>query len=429
VDISVQYTRSVLITTTVKILAIPIGIASSIITARYLGPSGRGILILLITLQGLAIQFGTFGFNASITYFISRDKMLTSRIISNALFIAIVVGSVLALVFFLMGKYLPQLVLGEVDPIYLNIFLLSLPFAFLQQFLQNVFIAQERIMEFNVLDLLTRLLQVFIFSLVLIVLRASIFEAVLSLTGVTIVSGVIYAIRSTQNISFQYSFDSVLFRHMFRYGVRTYVASIVMFLVFRVNVFFINTYLGEYDSGLYSIVLQISDLVYLLPVIMGMLLFPKVSANHSDTGLLTAKVFRFSLYGMSIVCVGLMFIGRMIIVVLFGGDFEPAVEPLIFLLPGIVTLSLVTILNNDLAGRGLPIIVIIAPFVGLIITIIINLVFISAWGLVASSLASSLAFSSMLVLLLRDFLNRVSIPWRDLFLLKRTDFSFFRFPK
>jgi O-antigen/teichoic acid export membrane protein len=422
----VRYTRSVFITLIAKFLAIPIGIASSIITARYLGPSGRGILILLVTLQGIAIQFGTFGFNSSITYFISREKTLTSRIISNALFVAITVGSVLALLLFLLGEYWPHAVLGEVDPIYLNVFLLSLPFAFLQQLLQNVFIAQQRISEFNVLDLLTRLLQVFIFSLVLIVLRAFVFETVLSLAGITIVSGVIYAMRSTQNTSFRFSFDSVLFHRMFRYGVRTYIASVLMFLVFRVNVFFINTYLGEYDSGLYSIVLQIGDLAYLLPVTLGLLLFPKVSADIADNGLLTAKVFRFSFYGMGIVCIGIALLGRWVIVLLFGQEFEPAAEPLMYLAPGILALSLATILNNDLAGRGLPAIVMIAPAVGLFLTAAINVVFLSSWGLVASSVASSAAYGVMLLLLVFDFKRRVQISWKLLFIPKLDDFLTFK---
>ena len=55
-----NYRTSVLVTILAKGIALVVGIVSSIITARYLGPEGRGILAVLVAVQGLAIQFGSF---------------------------------------------------------------------------------------------------------------------------------------------------------------------------------------------------------------------------------------------------------------------------------------------------------------------------------------------------------------------------------
>jgi len=163
-----RYAKGVLITLISKAFVICIGILSSIIIARYLGPSGRGVLAVLIVILGVAMQFGSFGFNASMTYFIARNKKITSPVASNSLVVAITLGIIIALFFFLIGQFSPAVIIGEVDVVYLNILLIAIPFSFLRQFMQNIFIAQQRIYDFNLLDLLSRLIQFIGFGILLV---------------------------------------------------------------------------------------------------------------------------------------------------------------------------------------------------------------------------------------------------------------------
>ncbi|HEX9615356.1 MAG TPA: oligosaccharide flippase family protein, partial [Bacteroidota bacterium] len=358
------YARGAIITLAAKGLVLPIGLVSSIITARYLGPEGRGILALLLVLQGIALQFGTLGFNASITYFLSRDKSLSSPIGSNAFLVASFMGLFTALCFFVAEQITPAWVLGTIDPRYLYVFLFSLPFVFYFQFFQNVFLAHQRIVAFNALDILNRAAQLLGFALVLVVLGFSTFEAVVSLT-VTLSLGGFASLDYAHRIApLTLKFDRELFRRMFTYGLRTYVASFLMFLVFRISLPMINSSLGEVEAGIFSIAMQIVDMVYIIPVTLGLVLFPKVSSDSADPGTLTAKVFRFSLVSMSALCFLIFLFAEPVIIFLYGEEFRGAVAPLQWLLPGVVALSLVTILNNDLAGRGLPTIVMIGPALG-----------------------------------------------------------------
>jgi O-antigen/teichoic acid export membrane protein len=423
----VKYSRGVLITFVSKGFAIPIGILSSIVTARYLGPSGRGVLAILIVLQGLAVQFGTFGMNASITYWIARDQRASSQVASNATIVALVAGCFIALGFYVIGEFSPHVLLGDVSPHYLNLFLVAIPFTFLQQFLQNVFIARQHITEYNVLDLITRTLQLVGFIIVLVLFGLSTEAAVICFSTVAVLSGLMYIVRVAPIASIHLSFDRALFGEMFRYGARTYAASFLMFLVFRTNIFLINLYLGEQASGIYSVTMQFGDLVYLIPITMGLLLFPKVSENLRDNGMLTAKVFRFSLVTMGLICVGILLLGRSLVLLMFGPAFEGAIVPLYWLTPGIVALSLATILNNDLAARGLPSIVIIAPAVALLINVGMNVLFLKSLGLIAASLASSAAYIVLVVMLAAHFVRRLRIPFGQMLFLSQEDIKSVRF--
>lgn len=416
-----KYARSVLITLLTKGLAIPVGILASIITARYLGPSGRGVLVLLAVIQGLAIQFGSFGFNASITYFISRDSASTGRVVSNTIVLAIAGGATLCAILFTAVLVAPNVLLGSVDASYLYIALLGLPFVLGTQLLQNMFIARQMTYDFNLLDLLGRFLQLFGFIILLLILGLGTREAVWCMTIVAIVTGFVTLLRVSRVTQIRFQFDRSLFRSMVRYGMRTYVASLLMFMVMRSNIFFINYFLGEKDSGVFSVVLQVTDLVYLIPTTLGLILFPKVSMNENDNGELTAKVFRFSVLAIGMVLVVLSIFAESGIRILFGEQFAGAVTPLYVLAPGLLALSLVTILNNDLAGRGLPPVVILAPAVGLAVNIATTLLFMKTLGIVAAALALSASYVCMLVILYLYFVRISKLSFGKMFLFTAAD--------
>ncbi len=405
-----RYAKGVLITLVAKGMAIPIGVAASIITARYLGPSGRGVLAILITLQTMAIQFGNLGFNASITYFISRDKNTTPSVASLALVSALVLGIVAVGVFGIIGLLAPEVLMGKASVTYLYIFLAALPFSFLPQFFQNIFIAHQKLYEFNALDLIARVLQLAGFLVVLVLLHLGTTEAVWCFVLVTVVSGIIYLVQTRKVTPLAFRFDPALFRKMVRYGVKTYVAGLLIFFVTRLNIFLVNYILGESQLGVYSIALQFMDVMYLLPMTLGLLLFPKVSANANDPGELTAKVFRFSVLAMGLMCVGIVLVAHPLIQLMFGEKFLDAVLPLIWLAPGIFALSLSNIILNDLAGRGLPPIVMIAPALGLVANVALTLGLIRSHGITAAAIGSSAAYCIMLAVLVVYFVRRLKIP-------------------
>jgi O-antigen/teichoic acid export membrane protein len=413
-----RYAKGVAITLVAKALAIPIGIATSIITARALGPSGRGVLAILLTVQTMAIQFGTLGFNASITYFISRDKNSTASVASLALVSAIMLGIVAVGVVGTVGLLAPEVLMGNASVTYLYIFLAALPFSFFPQFFQNVFIAQQKLYEFNALDLVSRILQLLGFFVVLILLHRGTTEAVWCFVLVTIATGMIYLLQTRAVTPLAFRFDPGLFRAMIRYGVKTYIAGLFVFFVTRLNIFLVNSMLGESQVGLYAIALQFMDVLYLLPTTLGLILFPKVSANQDDPGALTAKVFRFSVLAMALMCGGIALVAHPVINLLFGEKFLDAVLPLTWLAPGMFALSLSNIILNDLAGRGLPPVVMIAPGVGLVANVALTVGLIHSQGIAAAAIGSSVAYWIMLAILFVYFVRRLRIPVSQMLLFR-----------
>jgi O-antigen/teichoic acid export membrane protein len=411
----VRYARGVLITLVSKGFAIPIGILSSIVTARYLGPSGRGVIAILTVIQGLALQFGTLGFNASIAYFVSQDQSKSSAVASIALVVSTIAGILIAAIFYAVARIEPSVLIGTIDPFYLAIFLVAIPFTFVNYFFQNVLIGFQKFYHYNVLDLISRFIQLMLYFVVLVMLRGGITEGVLCFAAGTIIAGILYLAQAARMTRVSFTFDRAVFREMFRYGFKTYIASMIMYLALRINIMLINYYHGEQASGVYSIATQLLDVVYLLPTTLGLILFPKVSSNREDSGELTAKVFRFAVLVMGLICLGIIIVGKPLINLLYGDKYMGAIEPLYWLTPGIFSLSLFNILMYDLSGRGMPPIVVIAPTVGLVINLVVNLIWLPEYGLRLAAVSSTVSNTIILLILIVYFVQKVKVRLRDMF--------------
>jgi O-antigen/teichoic acid export membrane protein len=421
-----RFVHSASITLIARGLALPIGIASSIITARTLGPEGRGVLAALMVLQGLAIQFGTLGYNGSITYFLSHEPGRARNIVGNSVWTAIGGGMLVAAVFAAAGAMAPQAVLGTVEPRLFRLLLASLPFTFLSQFLQNVLVARQSMLAFNLLDLLVRTTLLSAYAVVLLGFGLGTDAAIWSFAGVSAVGGLLYLFVIYRRERFTLAFDRPLFGQMFGFGSRIYAASILSYLVLRLNMLIINPVLGERDAGLFSVVLLFMDLVALVPQTLGLILFPAVARDNEGSALLTAKVFRFTLYGVGALCVVIAIAAQPLIRLMFGDEFAAAAPALQWLAPGILAMALMTILNNDLAGRGMPAIVIATPAVAVACSALLHRLLLSPLGLVGSSVATSGAFIVAVVQLYFAAFRRLGLSHRAWWLLDREDLATLR---
>jgi len=221
------------------------------------------------------------------------------------------------------------------------------------------------------------------------------------------VAAAITAVRlAFRGVTAAFAFDRRLLRDMLAYGFRSYLSCLFAFLIIRSDMLLVNYFLGPAQAGVYSVAVNLTDLLLVFPAAVGTMLFPRISAQPKDDGTLTASVCRHTVAGMAALCIGVGVLAHPLIVLLYGDAFRGAAAPLLLLLPGILALSLETIFMNDLAGRGLPPIVIVVPAVGLVLNLALNLAFIPRFGLLAAAASSSLAYGAMLAIAWSAFARR-----------------------
>src|SRR5436190_1021101 len=80
-----------------RILMTVLGLATSVIIARLLGPQGRGYFATIAAISGIGIQFGNLGLHSSNTYYVSKDKSVLPAMLGNTLLVSLGAGSLCAL--------------------------------------------------------------------------------------------------------------------------------------------------------------------------------------------------------------------------------------------------------------------------------------------------------------------------------------------
>lgn len=87
-----KFARSTAITFISGILNLVIGVGTSIILARVLGPQGKGIYTLAMLLPSLIVTFGNLGIGPATVYHVARGDFRRQTILGNNVLLALMVG-------------------------------------------------------------------------------------------------------------------------------------------------------------------------------------------------------------------------------------------------------------------------------------------------------------------------------------------------
>ena len=70
----------------------------------------------------------------------------------------------------------------------------------------------------------------------------------------------------------------------FRFATKSYLITLLAFIALRGNIFLLRREFGPADLGLYSIAMQVADVLILLPQAVGMILFPRLVRDAARAG-------------------------------------------------------------------------------------------------------------------------------------------------
>lgn len=374
-----------------KGLALVLGLVTSIVLARGLGASGRGTLAVAFNMTLMLVQIGGFGITSANPYFAARSPSSVGRIAWNSLWGAFVLGALFAAVGLAVRAVAPG-VLEGVTWLEAAIGFSAIPFALASQFLQSILLGQGRTVAYNVVEAVVGIGAVVALVVGFAALDMGVAGALAVLAGQQLVAALAFAVLLSGSLRGRRPRpDLTLARTMMGYSFRMYVATLVAYLVVRIDMLLVNGMLGASEAGRYAVAVALADGMVLIPTAVGVNLFPRVA--RGGTTETSAEVFRTVglLYGLlCLVSIPLASVG---VRVLYGEAFSEAAGLYLWLLPGIYCLGMLSILSHHFAGRGFPLEAMLVWFVGLAVNIVINLLFLREHGTEVAAIASSVAYA------------------------------------
>lgn len=381
-----------------KFLAMSVTIPLSVILARALGPAGRGELVAAAALAGLGMQFGNLGLHSANTYFVSRDRSLLGALSRNSVIAGTLFGSVIAFSFYLARAFGGAF--RDLDATYFLLVMIWIPLGIGQLLQHNLIVGIQHIGVFNKIDLGGKTAT--------LLLCAALWSA-----GVN--RPMPYAMASVVVLALSYWFCTWyigrqidqpagpalgLLRDQVPYGFKVFLGSLFAFLVVRSDVLLLNELSGSLETGLYSVAASLVDMLYLLPVAVGLVLFPELSAlRDPEQRWRVTKIALLHTGWMIGAGVGVMLIwGNAIITLLFGSAFAPAYQFLIILAPAMLFYGLNSVVSTYLAAVGQPWFAVWVWVLGFGVNLSLNLIWIPKHGGVGAAWASLIAYGVIFVL-------------------------------
>lgn len=391
-----KFARGVAITLAGHSLGLLLGVGTSVILARVLGPEGNGIYALALLLPSLIVTFGNLGIGSATIYYVARGDFQRQEILGNNVLLSLGISGIGVLTGLVVIFFFGETLFPSVSSGYLLLALTLVPVEIFFSHVNYILLGAQRIKEFNYVQIVQPTVFLAFVTLALVELKVGVAGAILArLISWLIADALIFRLAKAISTGIDLNLSSSYMKRTITYGIQAHVANILGFLNYRVDMFLVNWFLGPAVVGLYAAGVGLVEKLWMVSQAASTVLLPQVAAETEEERRkeFTPLVARTVLWTTTIGAVVLAIFSRWIVILLYSKAFLPAVGALQALLIGAVALSAGRVLANDIAGRGYPGWNIYTGFVAVIINIALNFLWIPRYGIVGAAWASTVSYT------------------------------------
>jgi O-antigen/teichoic acid export membrane protein len=382
-----------------RLLVVAVTFATAVVLARELGPSGRGFYAVAAAVGAIGVQFSNLGLHLSNTYYVAKDRALLPALIGNTLavvFVACVVTVLIGVGLVFWPK------LSPVHGTLLILALASVPVGLAYLLTQGLLLGVSEVRAYNQIECGSKLLVLALICIPALVHLGTV-ELFFGLALLSALLGFLWALLRLRRISMEpLELSLAVFRQSISTGINAYMILFFGFLVLRIDLLMVKHMLGATEAGYYSISQVLAENTMMFPVVLGSLLFPKLSAlkgREEKLQLANKAVLAAAALMLPAVVIGAL-AAEPLISIAFGRSFLPAVGPFVWLMPGTYFLGIETVMVQLLNSEGFPSIIVVAWIADTIINVGLNLWAIPRYGITGASIVSSVCYFVMFLIVL-----------------------------
>lgn len=315
-----------------------LGIVASVVTARALGPAGRGTFAVLLLLISIFTAAGSLGLNDALVVLRGRLDVASSKLLAGVLPVGLIAGLIASLL--LVAVATLQFGMGGDPSVAILLAASSVPPTVLHLITTGALNANHETIRTSRLMLFHSILLTASLVTGLTVLGANLtsaFLAVLFASTVTLAMTIRAAIRS--RLWSRPRFDPRLSAAAVRYGFLAMTGSLLIQSTARADLVVVLHLLGNAATGQYSIALTVGGIVGGVAVAISFAAFPVLAtARDEKMWELTTMMCRGAILLASLLATLVAITAPVLIPVVFGGAYRPSVAPaLLMLIVGVLS--------------------------------------------------------------------------------------------
>lgn len=206
------------------------------------------------------------------------------------------------------------------------------------------------------------------------------------------------------------------YKGLFRFAIIALSANIAYYLINRIDYFFVHKWCSDKALGNYVQVSKMGQLCLIIPQIIASTIYPQAakSDNPNVVKLIVRMMLLFVVLYL-LLFVAAYFLSNRVFLWLFGGTFNEMYVPFLLLLPGILFLSIHTLVAAYFGGKNKPGFNVLSTGIGLVIVVIGDIILIRPYGIGGAAFVSSLGYITTFIVSLFLFLRMTGTGVKSIF--------------
>ncbi|WP_346937066.1 flippase [Clostridium sp.] len=394
----------------------------SIIVSRVLGTEGKGISVSFLLFFQTLGQYGHFGITYATPYF-SKKTEYTSLEVFNSNFAYTMVICLTMSITVIFGKGF-GFIFSEYSYFMVILGVCILTFTMIAEFLSTFYISDERIVEVNRINLNSNILKLGTIIVLWFTNTLNLYTYLLVISFPVIFNS-IFLIKNLK-VNFRFVLDKILIKKEFKFGLTIYLATLFIFMNYKIDQFFIDFMLGKSQLGIYATAVSLAELLFMIPgsvssAILGRL-YNMSNSSEEERKRLTSNTIKVTFY----ITLVLMIIGILctaLIPIVYGEAFREAITPTIILFIGILFASIGRVSASYFQSSGNPKVHLYITFVVFAVNVVLNACLIPFIGINGAAIASSISYAVYGIVYVIIFIKKENFTFEGLFLFSKEEIN------
>jgi O-antigen/teichoic acid export membrane protein len=405
--------KKIFYTFSAKTLASFLSLVIVIMTARYLGAEGRGVISIFVLNVAYVLMFIEFAGGGALVYLLPRFNFYQLLIPAYGWA-------------FIWAGFISTLltVIGLSPPEYnIHLFCISLIHG-INAIHSGMLLGYERIKAHNISGIVQVSILLISFYVLLEYYQILDFEAYLYAMYLSFLSGLVitsfYLFQDIRPIATQ-GLKGVL-KEMFSKGFFVQIGNFFQLFNYRLSYYILEFYFGTASVGIYSTGVSLAEALWLISKSIAMVQYARIS-NSTDAEynrILTIKLVKFTFLATVALLIPFLILPEQFYVILFKhANFAEVRQVIIYLAIGVATFSVSGMFSHFFSGTGKFHINTYASGIGFIITVVAGIIIIPRYGILGAGITATCSYLAITTYQLLIFCRQTStnlsefLPRRD----------------
>ena len=387
------------------------GIITGVFMTRIMGPEGRGVYSIFQANIDFFVLFLGVNINTGLTYYISSKKIALNKLVGISVITValatVVIFAFIAVLFLFKSRFLfPE----NYDTLFfIGYFILSFIIGLINVCFSGIFSGYKNFRIINASSIGLSVLKLIFFAIAFYCYHSGLFKInivtvfalLLAVQVATFLLNLLlywHLYSTPPTFKFNYTEDV---KPLFKYLGVSHTAQIVNFLNYRLDVWLVTYFKGLEQLGYYTLAVNIAQFTWLVSIPLSSVLFPYLSEDKGENSTeVLGKYSRLNCTALIFVAGLLYFVSDFLILHLYGTNFSESVLPLKILLIGNFFLMVQRPFRSLLFAKNDTTTILYINLVGLVFTLILDIILIPSQGIIGASIASDVTYISMLICIL-----------------------------